>query len=650
MRKEFLDIMDSEIEYFDIANDQFSDAKGITRKNVEQVLKDRGTKLREKINHINETIKLSVVPFLEEPTRFSREEVLEFDAFADKLSGYVENIDRGLAFDIREAIIIYAEDKKDDELLIKNLFYKGLIIHYMAPKLYKKEAEECYEKIISYADRYESFKKETRNLIAKSFANRCLNSGYGDFKHKSYKVKKAKDFWENVAMKVDPDFPWDAFFWNINENFVTSGLTIMRDAIYSSLVDEEKKKEVYDSVCYLESKLQKNTDIKTNDYNSVDVKVGYYKKCVSYHCGLISVNELKAYLYDRFLNSGDGYSYDTIYSKIHFSALYFFYSRYGEDSLKNSLQIERIRKMEEQVKEYVENMPHDISPKYASNILTGFVHGSASVYDDLGFLTLLLDITIYRHKPTYVHSVMVAKIATIIAEFVLKYYPQEFIGLPEMNSVKHVVEEADEIIKFVWFSGLAHDMGKIVYSHLVSFYARKLNDIEFKMIKCHPSAICDFIAVGVKDGKVTQNLNVHDKISDLGFIETNQVFASIVEVALGHHKDFDGKNGYPVEFDNLKSKVKPIIDVITIADCIDAATDGVGRSYAFVKELDEVIDEFELYAGTRYNPTIAKLLKENEELRNLIADVIKNYRYDIYYSCFDKSAQIDATKAPDRIF
>ena len=49
---------------------------------------------------------------------------------------------------------------------------------------------------------------------------------------------------------------------------------------------------------------------------------------------------------------------------------------------------------------------------------------------------------------------------------------------------------------------------------------------------------------------------------------------------IGHHKDYDGKNGYPVYFDKTKSKYKIIIDLIRIADAIDAGTDCYGRNYS----------------------------------------------------------------------
>ena len=52
----------------------------------------------------------------------------------------------------------------------------------------------------------------------------------------------------------------------------------------------------------------------------------------------------------------------------------------------------------------------------------------------------------------------------------------------------------------------------------------------------------------------------------------DEVFEPYIDVILGHHKTYDGKGGYPADFDNTASSKRILIDLITIADCTDAAT------------------------------------------------------------------------------
>ena len=80
------------------------------------------------------------------------------------------------------------------------------------------------------------------------------------------------------------------------------------------------------------------------------------------------------------------------------------------------------------------------------------------------------------------------------------------------------------------------------------------------------------------------------------------------DIAMGHHLFYDGTKGYPVGFDTSKSPDKPLIDIVTAADCLDAATDTVGRSYASGKRTIDIIREIREEAGTRYSPSIAAIL------------------------------------------
>lgn len=41
--------------------------------------------------------------------------------------------------------------------------------------------------------------------------------------------------------------------------------------------------------------------------------------------------------------------------------------------------------------------------------------------------------------------------------------------------------------------------------------------------------------------------------------------------------------GYPADFDNTASKDRFLIELIHISDCLDAATDFVGRSYKMAR-------------------------------------------------------------------
>lgn len=102
-----------------------------------------------------------------------------------------------------------------------------------------------------------------------------------------------------------------------------------------------------------------------------------------------------------------------------------------------------------------------------------------------------------------------------------------------------------------------------------------------------------------------------------------------------YHQNFiNGQGGYPANFDNTKSKYRPLIDLITICDCLDAATDFYSRNYQRAKSLDQVIEEFKEGALVRYNPDFVNILAKNSKLKDTLADIICNRRGEIYYTIY----------------
>ncbi len=646
MQKIFDKIINNEILYAKLEEAQFANAHEVSLENVEQVLIRRGEKLRDLIAQTNGLIFEHISPVLKNPEReLTLETALEYEEFAKALSGYKENIDTGLAFDIRIAVCRFAKATENDALYIRNAFFAALALFYLQPEMFETEMQDLYHSVSEYGDRYETFERPERELIAKSFANCCICSHKGLLDERYKKSKRAMDFWNNTAKKIDPDINWDAYFMNLNENYLAHGFSVMRSASRMDKVTELDKKRVYEACQSIIAYTSNHQNVVTQDYNSLPLKVRYYDILSKYYIGLESIENLVDFLDKESLGTETNYDYDAVYKKIHYSALYLYYAQYCK-----GLNSDLIKKKRKEVIEYVKNIPRDLNQAYVARLISNFASATAVIYDDFEHLKLLLSLSICRHKPTFVHSVVVAKLATIITEYTIKYTPEKLVGMPTINTIDDVRKNAGEIVKFVWYAGLSHDIGKIKYYHLISFYLRRLNDVEFEMVKGHTEAICGYFNLEFEDGVFKQEFTVEDRVNDLGFISSEEIFTYLAHVAIGHHKAYDGKFGYPMAFDNTQSKVKPIIDIITISDCIDAASDVVGRSYAKGKSLEELIKEFEMGQGHAYAPNIVELLKNHEDLRQAIKEAISKFRYNVYYSCFAQDDIEDMLIPPDRIF
>lgn len=198
---------------------------------------------------------------------------------------------------------------------------------------------------------------------------------------------------------------------------------------------------------------------------------------------------------------------------------------------------------------------------------------------------LFLKLIVVLHPPTYVHSCMVAKFSLCLARHLIETKPEIFVDFPGCQSREKVLENKDEILDYVYYAALYHDLGKLMILDTIAMYGRKLLDSEFNLLKTHPD----------------NGARIAGKLPSM---------KNYVDVIRGHHIWYDGSHGYPSDFCVRKSPYKTVIDIVMTADCLDAATDSVGRSYSKGKTLEDYKKELREGAGTRYAPYLVELFED----------------------------------------
>ena len=180
----------------------------------------------------------------------------------------------------------------------------------------------------------------------------------------------------------------------------------------------------------------------------------------------------------------------------------------------------------------------------------------------------------------------------VICCFRCGFYYESLPACPRCGSRENVLKKQNVIIEYCYSSALYHDIGKLLIIDTIAMYGRKLLDSEFALLKKHPE-------------------------NGAEMAEKYESFKEYSDVIKGHHLWYDCSRGYPADFLTGDSPLKTIIDIVAVADCMDAATDTVGRSYNKGKTLDDYILEVEQDAGTRYAPWAPDLLKEPEVKKDL---------------------------------
>lgn len=221
----------------------------------------------------------------------------------------------------------------------------------------------------------------------------------------------------------------------------------------------------------------------------------------------------------------------------------------------------------------------------------------------------LLKFTVLRQEQTAIHSIMVSKLASCMVIAMMENIP-ECIAEAFHSHTDIIKEHKNEIHEYVKHAALLHDVGKIVCTSVINMQYRKLIDIEFQAIQFHP----------VTSREILRSIPELSCFSD---------------IAEGHHKSYDGTSGYPVGFDNLSSPQKIFIDLISICDAIDAATDTFGRNYTEPKTLETVLQEFIKGKGTRYSPVIVDLLISDKELQDTLKELLTTGRQEAHRFAYD---------------
>lgn len=275
----------------------------------------------------------------------------------------------------------------------------------------------------------------------------------------------------------------------------------------------------------------------------------------------------------------------------------------------NERDFDRFFEVERSVLDYVHHIPK-VGDTYLKCVtcFAWFPLNFTEVPGAITFEEFCIDAFAAIHPPTYVHSNMVARLAECMTRHLLKSQPELFVGFPGCDDVQSVRASEARIVRYAYHASLCHDIGKLFIIDTISMYGRNLLDDEFGIIKNHPT-------IGARVAAEHESTKEY------------------VDVIKGHHLWYDCSRGYPADFDTRQSPYKTIIDIVLAADCLDAATDTVGRSYSRGKAFVDYEREVAEGAGTHYAPFLVELF-QMPALRSDIEYLLSSGRDKLYRETF----------------
>ena len=551
------------------------------------------------------------------PAEITDEEIRELSVFADRLFLYNHSIDDGTAFRIHSLLLEVATLRGDRDMRIRELYYVGITLQYMKISCNDlnlfallSEVRAAFDEAAKYMDVYEEIESEqTRSFIVRSLATRKLGLERTSKSWDEYDklFTEAMDVITSPKYRaMNPDLPWDAFEYSMHAD--RAGLI---DALRFD-DDPLRAQQVLFSARYIYEHTEEH---ERNNNRFTSSRVSYVYAAARYHAGEITLHELLSTLYDLYERADwSDYSDKGLVFNVNVPCYIQYYTGRlprGESAIWRAKRREVFAK----VSEYLARMNANEYMFLLNNNVQEIVALRAP--GDRSFREHKLEYILSCHRPTYVHSNVVAWLAGQLAWRMTEVSPGALTGVLGTKDENAVRAQAREIAQHAYECALYHDMGKNMLLSAVSLYHRRLIDLEFGNIKWHPIFGARLLRL-CGAGKDAQ------------------------QVALYHHLFYDGKGGYPLDCEPCSHSARPLVGIVSVADSLDAGTDNIGRCYAAVKTFETLVDELRAGSGTRYDPAVVALF-DDEAFVARMRDGLTATRREIYCRAYRLSEDATGT-------
>ena len=559
-------------------------------------------------------LNLYIRPFIEGRAELTAEVAQEF--IRQIRQAYFEEFEDSLSMmEMAETLEDYFRENGPIEYYIWNLSLLGIFYNNSSDREEGRKGYEYFEKVCKFKDQYfeiEDF--EVRKRILYGFYNRPILQGnflLTEAKELNDNREQALQFYndEKVRALDGERFDFDGLIRELNYDVL--GDYIMshtRETSERWLLERAEKTLGY----YYEKELTRDS----NPYDMPDEIYCYYRR-TQFFLGRISCTEFledyKKYcdycIRNDALEHAEGFWESRLFQVAvnHLPGILQCLNLYGQEYQGD--QDLRSQCVEEYLK-IIRRFPRTGNLRFVNDVI------QRSLCQFMELLTvgevesdILINVMLNRDEITLIHSQMVSQIAIRILHTVIEKSPELLVGTLECRNLLEVLEKRDQIEAFVSQAAKLFDVGKLKDADIVNKQSRQLTEKELQRIFSHSEAGAAIV----------------DKIPAL---------AQFKDVILGHHKSWNGEMGYPESFDNTVSKDRFLIELIHISDCLDAATDFIGRSYRNQKTFEDCMEEFIQGKGTIYSPELVTLLEEDHDLEKDLKELLNEGRIRTYYEVY----------------
>ncbi len=556
----------------------------------------------------NDIVKEYIIKYEKSPTLVDAEaEAMLKDFLSMLLSDPAKIIDPPIAFCISQILLQYYQVGGTTEQVISMLEYCTVFEIMLKEHLDDNEGSFYATMAGRYIDDFDNLSERAARSLTNCWLLSVINRK--DMTAALKKYPEIKKEFGRMRRKMGEQFMLSQFIM-CQTNTLAFALEACRRAAYADKYKVQLHEPMIDLAKAAPLIAELRNDLETildseNASSLITDKVTSRMYCVqaAYHLGELSLEELLEKL-EEYSKPVEEHNAIEQCSALFTANAYYMDYLYKCSQYDDQYILDKSMQIVNHVLETSKNMVHQFGNYQINSCVLMFVNSASNIVDFDFFKSTVLDATVYANKALYVHTLMVKEICLTILQYILEHNPQYLDGVGG-HSYEYCAEHPREILDLMENCALFHDIGKYFCLDYVSNSSRNLTDDEFEIIKAHPANF----------SKIYQR-------------KMNPTVECVHDCALLHHVWYNGQGGYPKE---VHTKNQPFVNILSIADSIDAATDNIGRPYGLGKTLEQLMAEFDSMKDTRYSGYICDLLHV-EEIKQKITYIITKKRIEIYYN------------------
>lgn len=574
-----------------------TDISGLQTEEIAEKLRAKNTVIRKLRMENSQILRENLFPLLDNILAADEEELRSLEEFADIL--YQKQLDAGIRYYVCHALVTCARVRNMRNFLIKELYMTGMALHEFQSAVDEKKARPCDWKLrmlfgeaagyIRYYDEIED--AETRGYIHRAMGNIALGIFVEDQKtaEKKFDVirRSLQVLTDPVYQQKTPELPWKLYIYKTHQerttllSYLRSGTATSRDVrevlesaqyVYDRQLEEAQKKGIRPAARWL---------------------YAYY--AASYHCGIHTLPELLLDLEKTYAAvPSDDLSGDWMYGNLFLPLIYSSYVERDSALLDKKRPV--VLLMYRRQLEYLKKMPK------AEDLSTQFYYIRLCLENYLeypggpSFREYISQVLEGRYPEIHVHSRMVAGLARIMLRDLLQEEPAFLLGVRGIHRLPELTERQQELESLLYEGSILHDIGKLKQLELCEAPNRE---------------------------RLTEEEEMYCRHAVFGYeiLKRCPSTSDYAVFALGHHRWYNGRDGYPEEYHREETRDAALVDILSVADFIDERCDPVGDYQTEVISWGEAMTELKAYRGTRFAPAaVDAAVRRQEEIHAYIME------------------------------